>query len=111
MTAPGIYSDHGTRSRYGRGCRCEKCVHAERVYQRSRYHAGYRRPDRRPASGPIVITEEQAGAWVDANFTRHPDGSVSSRPSDERVPESEEPRPEACTRFRHDEHCAHLHES
>ncbi|GAS98928.1 uncharacterized protein RMCC_5893, partial [Mycolicibacterium canariasense] len=32
-------AEHGTRSRYNSGCRCDLCVQAERDYQRARKQA------------------------------------------------------------------------
>lgn len=31
-------SEHGTYSRYTKGCRCEPCTHANRVYKQDYYH-------------------------------------------------------------------------
>jgi hypothetical protein len=47
---------HGTRQRYGAGCRCDECKAAQRAYQRN-YRERRANGETRPRSAPVVVAE------------------------------------------------------
>jgi hypothetical protein len=49
-------ASHGTRSGYLRGCRCDRCRHAQALYQR-RYRERKANGETRPHSAPVVVAQ------------------------------------------------------
>jgi hypothetical protein len=60
-------ANHGTRSRYLTGCRCDDCKYAQRLYQ-GRYRERKANVETRPHSAPVVVAElPQAEAGPESN--------------------------------------------
>jgi hypothetical protein len=49
-------ASHGTRSGYLRGCRCDRCRHAQALYQQ-RYRERRANGETRPHSAPVVVAQ------------------------------------------------------